>query len=404
MRKLMITLLITLLLPVLLTGCWSRVELNDVAIVTGAAIDLAEDDKLLLSLQILKVKMTKGISEKGGSGDSATLIVSETGETIMDAYQALQKKLSRLVIFSHNRIVIVGDKFARAGITPVLEFFSRHREARGSNYLLTTKGEAKDILMARPNFEIFAAEEIREEEKASLMKSASVRDFIFSLLENGIEPMTTEIQLLPLADSKSGSSESDGTGLGLVGVGIFQNDKLVGWMKRKDAEALLWLTNKTKNTVITAKLPDEKALGEGLSGKVSVQVFKTKTSIKPKLQGEKVSFDVHVRMTGEIFENTTKLNFTDTKGLKKIQQALEQEIVTQVDTTVDKLKKQYKSDIVGFGTFLHRANKKVWNDRFSTAWQEEFPKIEVHTKADFKIVGTGRVNDSMFWDEEKLEK
>ncbi|MFC3747153.1 Ger(x)C family spore germination protein [Paenibacillus sp. GCM10012306] len=404
MRKLML-LLVSLIILVSLTGCWSRVELNDVAIVTGTAIDLAEDDRLELSLQILKVKMTKGISEKGGSGESATLIVSGTGESILDAYQTLQKKMSRIIIFSHNRVVIVGDKFARAGITPVLEFFSRHREARGTNYLLTTKGEAKDVLMARPNFEIFAAEEIREEEKALFMDSATIRGFIFCLLEKGIEPMSTQIQIVPLSNSKSSQSQSDQSGFGVVGVGIFNNDKLIGWMKRREAETLLWLQSKAKNAaVLTATLPDEKTSTEKISGKISAQLYKIKTKIKPIIQGEKISFNINLQMSGELFENTTKLSFTETESLKKAQQALEREAENRVMSTLDQLKKKYKSDVIGFGTYLHRANKKAWNENYSKRWQEVFPNVEFHTNVQFEIVGTGRVNDSMLWDEEKKEK
>ncbi len=93
MRKPLI-LLLALIISLFLTGCWSRVELNDVAIVTATALDRAENNKLQVSLQILKVKMTKGISEKGGGGENATLIVSEKGETIMEAYQVIQKKNS----------------------------------------------------------------------------------------------------------------------------------------------------------------------------------------------------------------------------------------------------------------------------------------------------------------------
>ncbi|WP_312876289.1 Ger(x)C family spore germination protein [Paenibacillus agri] len=403
MRKTLI-LILTLLISISLSGCWSRVELNDVAIVTGTAIDLAEDDKLQLSLQILKVKMTKGISEKGGASDSATLVVSETGETILDAYHLLQKKLSRVVIFSHNRVVIVGDKFARSGITPALEFFSRHREARGSNFLLTTQGKAKDLLMTPPNFEIFTVEEIREEEKALLMESATVRDFIFRLLEQGIEPLSTQVQVVPLNGLDSSQSQNDPSGFGMVGVGIFNNDKLIGWMKRRDAETLLWIKGKVKNTAITVTMPDEKAPNERISGKISAQLYKAKTNIKPKIQGDNISFEINVHITGEIFENSTKLNFTEVQSLNKVQHALEQEIEKRVTSTVEKLKKQYKSDVIGLGILLHRANKKVWNEKYSKQWQEEFPKVAIQTKAHFKIVGTGRVNDSMFWDEKKLDK
>ncbi len=107
-----------------------------------------------------------------------------------------------MVIFSHNRVIVVGDQLARAGLSPVLDFFSRHREARGNSYLLVTKGEGKEILKAPPNFEIFTAEEIREEEKARYLDSVTFRDFVFRLLEKGIEPICTQLQIVPLSGQK----------------------------------------------------------------------------------------------------------------------------------------------------------------------------------------------------------
>jgi len=399
-KSILLLSLLMLVMPVSLTGCWSRVELNDVAIVTATAIDLGKDDKLQLTLQIMKVKMTKGISEKGGSGEESTLVVSEKGESVMEAYSIIQKKLSRQLIFSHNRVVIVGEKLARSGLSPVLDFFSRYREARGNSFLVATKGEAKNVLKVPPNFEIFTAEEIREEEKARQLDSVSFREFVSRLLEKGIEPMCTQLQAVPLNGQKSDSAQEEEVGLGLVGAGIFRQDKLVGWLKRQDAETMGWMRNKLKNSTMTVSLSDH----DKGSGKVSVELFKAKTSIKPKIQGEKIRFDIVMSLAGELFETNTKLSIKEVHNLNIIQQALEQEIVTRVTSVVEKLQKQFKSDAIGFGTILHRSYKKAWNDKLSKQWDEEFPKVEVHTKAHFKIIGTGRANDSVVWEEEQLEK
>jgi len=401
MRKSILLLFVLLLsMPSFLTGCWSRIELNDVAIITATAIDHVKDNKLQLTLQILKVKTTKGGSDKGGSGEGSTLIVSEKGESVMDAFSIIQKKLSRKLVFSHNRVVIVSEKLARSGLSPVLDFFSRYREARGNSYLLATKGEAKDVLKVPPNFEDLSAEEIREEEKARRLDSLSFREFVSRLLEKGIEPICTQIQAVPLDGQKSASPKEEGKGLGLVGAGIFHQDKLVGWMKRQDAETMSWMRNKLKDSTITVSMADHDK-GDGI---VSAQLFKAKTSIKPKIQGEKVKFDIVMSLTGELFENSTKLSIKEVKNLNKIQQAFEQEVVARGTSVVEKLQKQFKADALGFGMILHRKYKKAWNEKFVNRWDEEFPKVEIHIKAHFKIIGTGRANDSVIWEEEQLEK
>jgi len=398
MRK-PILLLFTLLILMTQTGCWSRIELNDVAIVTASAIDLAQDGKYKLSVQILKMKMTKGISENGSSSENVTLTLSAKGDTIMEALNVIQKKIPRLIIFSHNRVIIVGEKLAREGLAPAIDFFSRHREARGNSYLLTTRGEAAELLKVPANFEIFTGEEMREEEKARLLDSASIRDFIYRLFEKGIEPTSSQMQVIPLSDPNGKPAKEEEMGLGLVGVGIYRKDKLLGWMNRSEAECLLWLRNRMKSSVLTVAIPGK----DRRPGRVSVQLISAKTKYKSKITGENIQFEVAIKMTGELFENSTKLSIKEMNNLNFLQYALEKEIENRVNMTVKKLQTQYKSDVIGFGNILHRQHKSDWNKKYAALWEEEFPKIDVKTKATFKFIGTGRVNESLV-EEEELEK
>ena len=48
-----------------LSGCWDRVEVNDLAIVTAAAIDKRDDNQIELSIQIF---IPKSLSSGGGQG------------------------------------------------------------------------------------------------------------------------------------------------------------------------------------------------------------------------------------------------------------------------------------------------------------------------------------------------
>ena len=74
-----------LLLPsitvILLTGCWNRVEINDIAIVTAIGLDLIEGDKIRLSLQVaLPSKLGPAVG--GASSGKSTIVISETGTTV----------------------------------------------------------------------------------------------------------------------------------------------------------------------------------------------------------------------------------------------------------------------------------------------------------------------------------
>ncbi|MFK4998590.1 hypothetical protein ACI2OX_18610 [Bacillus sp. N9] len=66
----------------LLTGCWDRMETNDLAIVTAAGIDKADDGQIELSIQIFIPRATGSGSEGAGSnsGGKETMVMSHKGK------------------------------------------------------------------------------------------------------------------------------------------------------------------------------------------------------------------------------------------------------------------------------------------------------------------------------------
>lgn len=121
-------LLAPLLTLLLLSGCWERKEVNDIAIVTATGVDLLDDESIRVTV-LLAVPRLIGTTSAQGGGESklessAGWIVSEQGKTVMDAFTGLQDKLPRKLFLSHNRTIVVGEKLARNGIFPLLDFFS----------------------------------------------------------------------------------------------------------------------------------------------------------------------------------------------------------------------------------------------------------------------------------------
>jgi spore germination protein KC len=92
--KAFIKLAVLIPLIFLLGGCWDRVELNNLALITAIAFDKAEDNQIQVTAQIIIPQNLPG-GGGGGSGDGAvrpTIIRSEKGVDIADALSKLQRK------------------------------------------------------------------------------------------------------------------------------------------------------------------------------------------------------------------------------------------------------------------------------------------------------------------------
>lgn len=388
MRRKQTWLMLVIILP-LFTGCWSRTEVNDIAIVLGVALDKAENGQFQLALQIAVPKgLGAGGSSQGAASQKPTMMVSAKGTSIMEAYRIIQEKLPRVVFFAHSRVIIIGEELARDGVSPVLDFFSRHRQSHLRNYLLFTKGKAINILKSNPRLEPIMAEEIREQEKSGVGVQTHIRDFLKRMQIDGEEPVAAQISILPLIEEED--SEIPKEAPAVNGAAVFQGDKLVGWLNDKEARSILWLRNELKSGTMALRLSKEKG-----GGQVGAEIVKGSTQIKPILHNDEIKIKIKVYGKVEIFENTTSLDLNDPEIINTLQSMLEKDVRMRIRLTLDKTQKELKSDIFGFGQAVYRTNPKKWNNSYSKRWPEIFPDIEVEITPRITVKSTGFTTRSL---------
>ena len=376
--KVLRMLLISGMTMILLTGCWNRVEINDIAIVTAIGLDLVEDDQLRLTLQVaVPSKLVTGGT--GESGGKSTIVISETGATVSEAYRNIQGKLSRRIFFSQSRVLLIGEDLAKKGVFHIVDFHTRYAEPRINSFIMFTKGKASKIINSMPKFESVSAEEMRELAKMGL--KVYVRDFLNMLLTEGIEPFASQFTLKPLEVStknKSGETQA------VSGIAVFKGDKLVGWMDEVETRGLLWIRNEIKTGVITIKIPEEKG-----GGNISMEIIRGETNIVPILKQGELKLDVDVVTELSVIENDSKVNLHETKVIEEIQTNTEEEISKRIEMIIEKAKKEYKSDIFGFGQSVYKKYPKEWNTHYKKNWENEFAqtKVTIHSKALVRRIG-----------------
>ena len=147
----------------LLTGCWNRIEVNDIAIVTAIGLDLVDDDMIRLSLQVaIPAKLGPAGGSKGGSKERSTFVISDKGVTVSEAYRNLQMKLSRRIFFSQSRVLLIGEALAKKGISNIIDFYTRFYQPRMNSFIMFTKGNASEVIKNIPNLENVSSEETKE--------------------------------------------------------------------------------------------------------------------------------------------------------------------------------------------------------------------------------------------------
>lgn len=370
-----------LVITMFLTGCWNRIEINDIAIVTAIGLDLVEDDKVHLSLQVAIPSKLGSTTGSGGENGKGSLVISDTGVTISEAFRNIQGKLPRRIFFSQSRVLLIGEDYAKKGVSPVINFHTRYNKTRINSFIMFTKGEASKVINSMPKFENISAEEIKELNKLNIGLKVYIRDFLNMLLTDGLEPYGPLFTLEALEVKPKNKSEHVQS---IRGTAVFKGDKLIGWMDQLETRGLLWLKNEIESGIVSIKIPKEQG-----GGNISMEILKTDTKLEPKLKNGHLHMNLTVSTRLNLIENDSQLNLFDTKVIKDLQNKVDKEIDGRIQMTVDKVQKEYQSDILGFGQAVYRKYPKQWKTSYQKNWDQEFPRLAVtiHTNSIIKRTG-----------------
>lgn len=333
-----------LLIPLVITGCWDRMEINDIGLVMGTGLDLMEDGNIRATLQISvpapSSQTTGGTSKEG----DRFFLISEVGKNAFDIEQKLQQKMSRTLFFSHRSVILIGESLAKHGINDILDSFSRQPRNRLKTYVFVVKGmKAGDLLQIRYPYELVPAEALKE---MQIMRgdgvSTTLRDFLIESASEGIYPAVGVLE--PTHFFSSSEKDTDKL-FRIKGTAIFKSSTLVGFLDNVETHAFLWFKKNKKTDKIVADLPEGK-------GNVGYFLTSSEVIIKPDISGNQIKFKVDINGKGDLLENNSRLDVDQSNNQNLIKKALENQVEHDMKVFLRKIQTQYKTDIVGFGQQL----------------------------------------------------
>lgn len=375
MKKYFIALFI--LVQIFAFGCWSRVELEDLAIVQGIGVDKnkhgTKKDHYLFSVQVVN---PPALSGKGGGGETAYLIKLISGELFFTTLRELNMEAALRLYYAHNRVILISEDVAKEGVKNLLDFFERNPQFRRDNYVLIVKGKALEVwdgfsgLVKVPAIALYdLAQKSYITAEAGIME---LGDFIELIEEEGVDPYAPGVKLL----AKKGRKD-----IRVFQTALFKKDKLTGWLDEEQSRGLLIITNKAKGGITEINNP------ESPKQKLAVELEKSSTCWQLKVVNGQPKVKLFVETEGNITEAQNGLDFskkeTYTKLNREYAKAVRHDILKFLGKT-----KELGTDPAGFGRFIYRENPKLWQE-LKDDWEEEYKNLAVEVKIKAKIVRTG---------------
>ncbi|KGR91318.1 spore gernimation protein GerC [Ureibacillus massiliensis 4400831 = CIP 108448 = CCUG 49529] len=394
MKKLIFIIPVSIVLMIILTGCWDRREVNDLAIAVALGIDKSEDKGYTVSAQILNPSEIASSSSGGGGSvyDTPVTTYTTSGDIIFEALRKLTQQVPRRIYLAHIRLIVIGEDIAEEGIYSVLDFLSRDPEMRTNFYIIVSKdSKAEDVLNLLTSIEKIPANKLFESLESSTEAWAAtnkvkLNELMDDIVNEGVEPTLTAVKIIggggrTLTNVQTISPSSV---LDFDGMAAFRKNKLVGWLTEDESKGLNYIKGNVQNTIVDFDFEGDQ---------VGIELLHSTAEIIPHVQGNE-PISIEVKLTGEanIAEVNTKLDLMTDNVFYELEEKTNEDIEGVITKAVNKAQKYYESDIFGFGEQINKKAPNVWEE-IKDNWTEMFPDIKVKVSVDIKIRRVGTITN-----------
>lgn len=389
-------LLLCLVLPLMLSGCWSSREIEDMALYAGLALDSGQPapgekafeakgagytkrNKLMATIQVVP---TKSVATKGRSGKNEQehetqmpyTNVSGSGDSILEIFRQFSTRLDRPVIGHHLKVIVISaDLLKKQSMKQLMDFVLRDNDIRPSTMVFVSEGQARDALVITKTNEV-PAFHIKGMLRNLSRTSKVLPQVTLSRLDGWMHAQKSFV--LQNLITANGEIELSGAGIIKGSTGHW-----IGTLSQEDTQCLVWLRGEGKAGVI--KTEDEN------KEPMTYELKSMRSKITPVIKGDEVAFRVELASEGRLIETWSKEATPSSQGFaEEIGGLMEKKLAKMMETLIRKLQTEYKVDVAGFGDRLAVEHPGTWK-KVKENWDEVFSSADITFHYDVKITDFG---------------
>ncbi|MGG2055104.1 Ger(x)C family spore germination protein [Lysinibacillus pakistanensis] len=384
--KYSLSLLLFVFLILLLGGCWSKRELNELAIVAAVGVDRV-NEQYEISVQIVNPGQ---IASKKATSQSPVITYHATGKSLFEAIRKLTTLTPRKPYYSHAQIIIIGEELAEEGMNNILDLFQRDPEGRSEfNILIARDTTAKEVLSILTPLEDIPAKNILNALKSSeqaigTTDSVILDDLINSLSGKGNSAVLSTIELH--GDSAIGNNQTNVERIQNPAIlkfgdfALFKDYKLVGFLTMAESKSYNYMNNHIKSTFEILSCPEK--------GKLTTEVTNSEAKITGRVQHGHPKINIKLKVEQNVADVNCTIDLTKPQNITALNKATSEAIKKGLEQTLDTLQKTYKVDALQFAEILYRQDYKGWN-KIKDNWATLFPEIDVKVQVTVNTQGIG---------------
>lgn len=366
----------------LLTGCYDKKELNEIAIMSATEINKI-DNEFVVNVQVVNPQSP----DKTTNVQAPFIMYKGTGKTIHEAYRNIKKQSSRFLYPNHMEILIINEKLAKEDINQIIDFYLRIPDIRTEFNVLI--GKKDDILNITSPIDDISATSILNTMKTNnkylgVTNLITFNELANMSINNNLEIILPSITTTSNENDKSDSKENTETTTikslyELDNLAVFKDDKLEGYLTKKESIVYNVIKNKTKIVLINYECEKDKY--------ITVEA----TDIKSSIDISNNEISINMKMSGNANENMCNINLTKEKDIKKLQNQLEDYIKEITKESIDNIRKEFNTDIFGFLDIIYKTNYNMYKQVKNNWYENAYQNIKINIKPKITIIGKGNI-------------
>lgn len=381
MKKKHTIIILTIIISILLTGCWDKIEINNRGFVIGLGIDKLkedeknkEEDKIKVSFKIPNVAL---LGTKQTPTKEPSFYWEAEGETFDTVINEIQSKSPFDLELSHNKVIIIGRDILKdkALFKQILDGVDRNRFFSRKIFMLVSKEKASDIIKIRPNEQPLVGVyygNILD----SAVKNGTVIDGTLNKLMKEMEE--TETTILPLTTKTYNNKRIE-----IIGGSIIKDYEIREELNETECRFLNMIIKNNYN--IMNIHVDYKNVP------VSYKITSTKSETKVSEKDNKLLLDIYVDTEGDVTQHEfgVKGLIANDKGIRDIEKLSEEKIKENINSLINKLKKN-SLDVINVENILYKYHQPLYK-KINEDFDQYFKNMEVKVHVESKIRRIGIV-------------
>lgn len=383
----------------LMSGCWDKLQLEEQAYTVVLGLDQAEDNMVKVTFQIGNPQV--GSTDIGSSPDEPPSdTVSFTATDILSAKELANSVVTRKISFAHLRTVIISEAFARSPLFHrIIASAVRDPELRREINLIVSKEEASKFIQDNlPKLET------RPHKYFSFMQERwrDTGNVPYSTLNRYLSRLTSETLYLAIyatatREQKPDREESDyvageipqesGDPLQMMGSAVLKNGKMIGKLTGKETRYVLFMRRKSLVKSFITTFPDPL----DASYRVSVRLIKAGTAkIEAEVEQEPMVIRVRVPLKLQLLSTPSLKDYAlDPKKQKLLLEEIKNVMEKESQQLIEKAQHEFKGD-----PFLWNLNARM---KFGTIdaynsydYSTHFQNADVRVSYELSIENFGK--------------